>query len=201
MYYRSSATVTRNEILPAESSLAGFTNSLTNPTKSDKNTRMHSKQLRSQLDEHLSDLRSKERSFFSPRILNNSVSETPVYDLSPGSPALYQIQPNFINSVNGCTQLQELPDYQLGDCNAEVSLINSLPQHTFEQPDSPRTECEDIFQTKAAILSPLSSCCSPSHSLSPVFRLFDAESSECTLTPDTAVSPYSNEIGILSNET
>ena len=201
MYYRSSATVTRNGILQTDSSITGRVNPLISPTKSDKSTRVNSKQLRSQLDEHLSDLRSKERYFFSSSLQNTSYSETPISTFPPPNTAQYQITPNFVNSTNKCTKLEELPDYHIGDCQRTFQQLDFLQ---YNNTDS--NQCKDILfkeysqteqQSEPMFLSQLSDCYSPTHSLSPGFELFGAESNERTLTPDTAVSPYA---GIFSNE-
>ena len=220
MYYRSSATVTRDGILQTDSSRNTGTNALVNPTESDTSTRISTKQLRSQLDEHLSDLRSKERSFFPSSLPNISVSETPIISgLSPpGSTVQYQIHPNFVNTQQN-TQLQRFPNYRVGDSNADLYLINSAPQHTLQQNNSQfinstdipadSHQCENTLFTNYSLteqytepmfLSPLSNCYYPTHSESPAFQLFGAESNESTVSPDTAVSQYSDELGIFSNE-
>ena len=204
MYYRSSATVTRDGVVPIDQSVTGKINSIMKANKihnSDNTTRLSRKQQRSRLDEHLSDLKNKERSFF-PSSFSTS-AEAPIS--SPNSQSEYQIHPNFINqqikSTNqtGDTTNTELSSYQSiieqpisSLNNAKFGSAGYYPNEDIIFPDT--TEFSDLSPPPLA----------PSQHTHPPFHLFntticeDSESYSFTPAPESYCCETKN---LFSNET
>ena len=178
MYYRSSATVTRDGVVPIDQSVTRKINSImnTNKNQTDK-TCLSRKQQRSRLDEHLSDLKSKERSFFPSSFPDSTSAETPITPPDPQSD--YQIYPNFINQ-------QTKPRTQIGDTsNEELSSYQSIIKQTVSSLNITKFELTthypdtDIIFPETTEFSALSPPpLTPPQLASPPFHLFNTTTCE-----------------------
>ncbi|KAI6653628.1 hypothetical protein LOD99_3523 [Oopsacas minuta] len=218
MYHKSSATVTRNGIEPIDNSVTMKTNSILSPNRiqTNRTTRLTSKQHRSTLEEHLSDLKNKERSFFPPSLPTFSTSEAPIKSpsLLTNHSLQYQIYPDFVN--------QKLAE-QVGSDNTIVNEYKPSPEHVIIQQSKPLLNSTDYTiaeysdygdsiipatnpsnQLPKLFLSPLEPCHTASY-MDTDFPIFNnetcIETNEHTLTlPPDSIPCKANKLDIYSNE-
>ena len=177
MYYRSSATVTRDGVVPIDQSVTGKIDSVmdTNKILADKTTRLSRKPQRSRLDEHLSDLKSKERSFFPSSFPAFTSAETPIS--SPDQQSEYQIHPNFINQqIKSTERTVDTTNRELSSSQSIIKQPVSSLNNTKFQLVGPS---EDIIFPDTTEFSDLSlPPLSPPQHTSPPFHLFNTSACE-----------------------
>ena len=214
MHYRSSATVTRSGVIPISSALPVKSNSPLPALNQGigSNTRI-GKQQRSQLDEHLTDLKNKQRTFFSV-----SHPEAPLEYAPTPEHESYLMQPNFVNKKSPIINHSTSPeDFLTSRSIQDICFYNSpknsahfcpiMPEddsHNFnftpllsEEGVSIKTHSDNTEfppLTPFTQLSSLSRLNSPLHDYAPA-------ASERYFTPFTPDSPSSPLFDIYHSET